>query len=29
MTENEISTIIIGAALDIHRSHGPGLLESV
>lgn len=28
MTENEISTIIIGAALDIHRSHGPGLLES-
>jgi GxxExxY protein len=28
MTENEISKLIIGAALEIHRSHGPGLLES-
>jgi GxxExxY protein len=28
MTENEISTRIIGIAIDINRSLGPGLLES-
>lgn len=28
MSENEISQKIIGAALDIHRVLGPGLLES-
>ena len=29
MTENELSTIIIGEAIHVHRSLGPGLLESV
>jgi len=29
MTENEISEKIIGCAIDVHRSLGPGLLESV
>lgn len=29
MTENEISYKVIGAAIDLHRSLGPGLLESV
>ncbi len=29
MHENEISYKIIGAALDIHKNVGPGLLESV
>jgi len=29
MTENEIATIIVDAALRIHRTLGPGLLESV
>jgi len=29
MTYNEITTVIIGAALEIHRELGPGLLESV
>ena len=29
MTENEIATIIVDAALKIHRTLGPGLLESV
>lgn len=29
MTENEISTKIIGTAIDIHKHLGPGLLESV
>ena len=29
MTENEISYKIIGAALEIHKNIGPGLLESV
>ena len=28
MTENEISTIIIGLAIDVHKALGPGLLES-
>ena len=28
MTENEISNIIIGCAIDVHRTFGPGLLES-
>lgn len=28
MTENEISYKIIGAAMDIHKNIGPGLLES-
>lgn len=28
MTENELSEIVIGACIDIHRSLGPGLLES-
>ena len=28
MTENEIATIIIGCAIDVHRTFGPGLLES-
>ncbi|MFO8067974.1 MAG: GxxExxY protein [Bacteroidales bacterium] len=27
MTENEISYNVIGAAIDIHKSIGPGLLE--
>lgn len=29
MTENELSSIIIGAAIEVHNSLGPGLLESV
>lgn len=28
MTENDISYKIIGAAIDLHKSVGPGLLES-
>ncbi len=28
MTENEISKIIIGKAIEVHRILGPGLLES-
>jgi GxxExxY protein len=28
MTENEISKIIIGAAIEVHKALGPGLLES-
>jgi len=28
MTENEISYEVIGAAIEIHKSIGPGLLES-
>lgn len=29
MIENEISTMIIGLAINIHRALGPGLLENV
>lgn len=28
MTENEISNIIIGKAIEVHKELGPGLLES-
>lgn len=28
MTENEISSLVIGAAIDVHKQLGPGLLES-
>jgi len=28
MTENELSKIIIGAAIEVHKVLGPGLLES-
>lgn len=28
MTENHISGIVIGKAIEVHRSLGPGLLES-
>jgi len=28
MTENELSNKIIGVAIDLHRTVGPGLLES-
>lgn len=28
MTENELSNIIIGVAIEVHKSLGPGLLES-
>lgn len=29
MTENEIGTIIVDAAITVHRELGPGLLETV
>jgi len=29
MEENEISGIVISAAIEVHRALGPGLLESV
>ena len=28
MTENELSRVIIGAAIEVHKTLGPGLLES-
>lgn len=28
MQKDEISSIIIGCAIDVHRAFGPGLLES-
>ena len=28
MTENELSNIILGCAIDVHKQLGPGLLES-
>lgn len=28
MTENEISKVVIGCAIEVHRGIGPGLLES-
>jgi len=28
MTENEISSKIIGASIEVHKQLGPGLLES-
>ncbi len=28
MDENELTTSIIGAAIEVHRQLGPGLLES-
>jgi GxxExxY protein len=28
MTENEISYIVIGCAIDVHKALGPGLLEN-
>jgi PD-(D/E)XK nuclease superfamily len=28
MHEDEISSVIIGCAIDIHKTFGPGLLES-
>lgn len=29
MTENELTKAIIGAAIDVHRRLGPGLLETI
>ena len=29
MTENEVSKVIVDAALNVHRALGPGLLETV
>ena len=29
MEENEISRIVIGAAIEVHKTLGPGLLEAV
>ncbi len=28
MTENELSKLIIGCAIEVHKQLGPGLLES-
>jgi hypothetical protein len=29
MTENEITERIIGSAIEVHKTFGPGLIESV
>ena len=29
MTENELSHVIIGAAIEVHKILGPGLLEDL
>ena len=29
MNENELSAVVIGAAIEVHRALGPGLMESV
>ena len=29
MTENDLSHAVIGAAIDVHRELGPGLIESI
>ena len=29
MTENEIASVIVDAAVKVHKALGPGLLESV
>jgi GxxExxY protein len=29
MHENELTNLIIGAAIEVHKNLGPGLLESV
>ena len=29
MTENEISSVVVGLCLNIHKKYGPGLFESV
>ena len=29
MTENEIAKIVFGTSLNLHRTYGPGLFESV
>jgi GxxExxY protein len=29
MTENEISKVVVDAAIQVHRNLGPGLFESV
>lgn len=28
MTENELSNIVIGLSIEVHKALGPGLLES-